>query len=77
MSEPKTRTTADIQNEYNNLAFKAGNLQFELQERKRNLDMINDTLRALSTEYVSVKQAEDAAQAEQAKKEEKTNETQS
>lgn len=66
MPEASKRTTAEIQQEYNNLAFKSGNLQYEIVERKSNLAMINDTMRSLSLEYVSVKAAEDKAKAEAA-----------
>ena len=60
MSEQvKPRTSASIQEEYANLAFKAGNLQYEIVERNSNLVMVNNTLRELSLEYTRVKEAED------------------
>ena len=57
----KPRTSTEIQQEYNNLAFKAGNLQFELSERNKGLAMINQTLYDLSDEFVKAKAAENKA----------------
>jgi hypothetical protein len=57
----KVRTSADVQTEYNNLAFKAGNLQYELFEREANLKSINETLRSLAQEFMKLKTTEKAA----------------
>lgn len=60
------RTTQEIQTEYQNLAFKAGNLQFAIFQQQKDLDLINQTLRELNFEYVS---ASEAAKAEENKPE--------
>ena len=57
------RSTKDINQEYQNLAFKSGGLQYEIDCKKRDLSLINDTLRSLASEYVSAQSAEAAAAA--------------
>lgn len=62
MSDNK-RTSEVIVSEFNNLAFKAGNIQYEVHEKSKELTMINSTLRSLTLEYNKVKADEQAAQA--------------
>lgn len=71
MSEekPKERTSQDIQLEFNNLCFRAGSLQFEIDQKKADLDMLNKTMRDLSFEYIKVKNSESAAASAPADKE--------
>lgn len=63
MSEDKKapRSTQEIQQEYQNLAFRAGNLQYELSQKGKDLTLINDQMRNLNFEFISSKEAEDAA----------------
>lgn len=64
MSEP--RTSDQVLKEYNNLAFKAGNLQYTVFETQREITAINETLRSLALEYNKVKSAEQAEAAAKA-----------
>lgn len=57
------RATKDIQLEYQNLAFKAGNLQYELFSKTLDLKQLNEQMRELNFEYVEAKNREDAAKA--------------
>ncbi len=61
MSEENKRTSKAIEQEYQNLTFKSGSLQYEISCKTKDLNLINDTLRSLASEYVATKQAEDAA----------------
>lgn len=56
----KTRTTKDIQEEFNNLAFRAGHLQHDIFNKEKDLKVFNDTLQSLQLEYNQVKQQEDS-----------------
>ena len=67
MSETPKRTSDEVLKEYNNLAFKAGNLQYSVFETKREVEAINGTLRSLTLEYNKLKAQEQADAAEQAK----------
>lgn len=59
MSEAKpTRSVQEIQNEYSNLCFKAGNLQYEIECKQGDLKTINSTLRDLNFEFVTAKNLE-------------------
>lgn len=65
MSEENKRTCKVIESEYQNLTFKSGALQYELACKSKDLDLINETLRGLASEYAEAKKAEDAAAAPQ------------
>lgn len=56
-----SRSTKEINQEYQNVAFKSGGLQYEIDCKKRDLAAINDTLRGLASEYVTAQAAEAAA----------------
>ena len=58
-----TRPASEIQQEYQNLAFKAGNLQYELSQKTKDLAIINEELCKLSMEYVASSQAAEASKA--------------
>ncbi len=66
MSEQKQRTSEDIVKEFNNLAFRAGNIQYEVSEKTKELSMLNETLRSLTLEFNKVKAAEQAEAAAKA-----------
>lgn len=68
MSE-KSRTTQEIQSEYQQLAFKAGNLQYAIAEQTKDLGLLNTQLRELNFEFVA-SQAKEKAAAEAPKAEE-------
>lgn len=59
MPEQK-RSVQEIQQEYQNLAFKSGNLQYEISQKKKDLDLLNSSMRDLNFEYIAAKEAEDA-----------------
>ena len=59
--EKKSRSTQEIQAEYQQLAFKAGNLQYAIGQQKKDLELINDQLRDLNFEYTAAKNLEEAA----------------
>lgn len=62
MSEAKKhRPTQEIQAEYQQLAFKAGNLQYAIVENGKDLSLINSTMRDLNLEFAASKAAEDTA----------------
>lgn len=70
-SEATKRTSEEVLKEYNNLAFKTGNLQYTVFETNREIAALNDTLRSLSLEFTKLKtaeQAEEAAKAAEAPK---------
>lgn len=52
------RTVEDIQKDFNNLAFKAGHLQFQIDCNTGDLNKINQTLKDLNLEFVAAKNAE-------------------
>lgn len=60
------RTTQAIQQDYQNLAFRAGNLQYEIKEKNKDLDMINSSMRDLNFEFIAAKKTEDAVAAAKA-----------
>lgn len=55
------RTSAAVVQEYNKLAFKAGNLQYQITEQKRDLNTINETMRSLNLEYAKLKEVEETS----------------
>lgn len=63
MSEEKKshRETKAIQQEYGNLAFQAGNLQYEIVQKNKDLAILNNAMRDLNFEFIASKEAEDAA----------------
>ena len=62
--EKKERSAKEIESEYQNLTFKSGALQYELDCKRKDLEMINDTLRSLAFEYIEAKKKEDAKSSE-------------
>lgn len=60
MNEEKkpVRSTAEIQQEYQNLAFRAGNLFYELSQRTNDLDLLKVAMRDLNFEFIAAKEAE-------------------
>lgn len=69
MPEETKRTCKQIEQEYQNLTFKSGALQYELACKTKDLDLINETLRGLASEFAEVKKAEDAEAAASAPQE--------
>lgn len=57
---PAKRASVDVQSDFNNLAFRAGHLQFEISCKEKDLKMFNDTLINLQIEYNTLKQQEDS-----------------
>lgn len=61
MSEAKSRRTlVEIQQEYQSLCLKAGEFQYKKDALKRDLDLINSTIRDLQSEFESTRAAEEA-----------------
>lgn len=56
----KTRTLDQIRNEYTNLCVKAGNLQYQIQALKQDLELLNLTLRDLNIEASKLPAPEEA-----------------
>lgn len=52
------RKSEEVLNEYNNLAFKAGNLQYQISQFTKDLDLINNTLRDLNLEFNQIQKNE-------------------
>lgn len=65
-TEAPARTKQDVVTEHNNLAFRAGILQYEASEKASELKMVNETLRALNLEYNKFDAAEKAQAAQKA-----------
>jgi hypothetical protein len=57
------RSIEEITKEYQDLTFKAGAMQYEIDCRRRDLDLLNGQLRDLNLEYISAKERHDAAKA--------------
>lgn len=74
MSQTLTRSTREIQAEYSNSCLKAGNLQYELVCKNKDLDILNERLRDLNFEYVAAQNLE-AEVAKKVAEEKKTAET--
>lgn len=64
MSDKKTRSIAEIQQEYQNLCLKAGHLQYQVYTYGKDLEMVNKELRDLNLEAATVKAAETKADVE-------------
>lgn len=67
MTDKKSRTIPEIQQEYQNLCLKAGHLQYQVYNHTRDLEMINSELRDLNLEAAAVQAAEAAKAKEEAK----------
>lgn len=65
------RSSEEIVKDYNNLAFKAGNLQYTIATQTKDLQKINETLQELNLEFVAAKNAEAEAAKEVAPETEK------
>ncbi len=65
------RSTDQIKQEYSNIALKAGTLQYEILCKKGDLDLVNNRLKELNTEFITVSNTE----AEVAKKVKEAEET--
>lgn len=59
--ENKKRSLQDIGQEYQQLAFKAGNLQYAISEQTKDLGLLNSQMRDLNFEFNKVKAQEEAA----------------
>ena len=58
--EVKKRTTQDIQTESTNLQLKAGGIQYTIVQGQKDLNLINERMRDLVTEYHQLKAQEDS-----------------
>lgn len=63
------RSTKDILEDYNKLAFKSGHLQYTISAHEKDLEKINSAMQDLNLEYVAAKNVEDAASAAETPKE--------
>lgn len=52
------RSVQEIQTDYSNSCLKAGNLQYEIACKEKDLSLLNDRLRELNFEYVAAKNME-------------------
>ncbi len=69
MSEsPASKSSQALQGEYQQLAFRAGNLQYSIEENKKDLALINSQMRDLALEFISAQAREQKEQAEAAQK---------
>jgi hypothetical protein len=71
--EKKERTLEEVKNEFNQLCFRAGSLQYEIAVKNKDLEMLNESLRNLNFEASKI-QAK-AILAQQAEKKENSNES--
>lgn len=60
MSENKKRSIPEIQAEYQNLALRAGHIQYQIVTMQGDLELLNKSLRDLNLEAAAVKAEEDA-----------------
>lgn len=60
------RTVQQIQEEYQQLAFRAGNNQYQIYTLERDLDVLNSKMRELNFEAAAAQQAEAAKKAAEA-----------
>lgn len=58
MSEAPKRTYSQVQQEYVNLALKAGNIQYQMFILKKDLEVMNQSLRDLNFEAAKLQQEE-------------------
>ncbi len=68
MSEQKPRTSQDCLNDYNNFAFKAGNLQYQIVQHEKDLKRTNESMASVTLEYTKLKNQEDEAKKVEAEK---------
>ena len=69
MSESIKRSTKELKAEYANLALQAGNLQYEISCKERDLETLNNTMRELNFEFISASESEAKQAAEEKAKE--------
>ncbi len=72
MSEEKKpkRTKEEVSREYSNLAFKAGNIQYQIHALKRDLSLLNDSMLSLNLEYPQADEAPQPVEIVEAPKDE-------
>lgn len=56
--ETKTRTVADIQQEYQQSCLRAGHLQYQIDALSKDLSLLNSTMRDLNLEAADLKAKE-------------------
>ena len=66
--EQKKRTLQEIQAQYQQLCFNAGQLQYQIKANQDNLDMMNKEIRDLNLEAAVLKADEAAEKAKEAAK---------
>lgn len=66
--EKKSRTVAEIQQEYQGLCLRSGHLQYQINTLSKDLDLLNNTMRDLNFEASAVQQAEAEKSAAEAPK---------
>lgn len=59
MSEKAKRSIPEIQSEYESLCMKAGHTEYQIYTLKKELELINGTLRDLNLEAAALKAEED------------------
>lgn len=64
--EPKTRTMADVQNEFQSLCAKAGHIQYQIHVLTKDLDQVNTQVEDLNFEAAAISRAEKEAKAKEA-----------
>lgn len=62
--QKKDRSVQDCQNDYQNMCLKAGHLQYQIFTLKKDLELVNESLRDVNLEAAGIK-AKEAAQNEQ------------
>lgn len=73
-AKKEPRSPDAVRQEYQNLAFKAGNLQYEIVCKQKDLQVLNDTMRELNFEYIEAQnKAEEAKKAAEQPKEAQAN----
>lgn len=73
MEESKSRTIPEIQQEYQSQCLRAGDIQYRISVMSRDLELVNERMKALNNEAAAVKAAEAKAAAEAPKTEENNN----
>jgi hypothetical protein len=63
MPEKKDRSVAEIQQEYQQLCFKAGHLQYQIDALSKDLAVLNGTMRDLNFEAAGAQAKEAEAKA--------------
>lgn len=57
-TKPAERTLSELQNQYTGLCNKAGHLQYQIYTFKKDLDLVNSTLRDLNFEAAALQAKE-------------------